>query len=134
MLLKDILVEKAEKTLDILSQVSEETRQEFEEKFDSRVYAMINANNRGYCKVLFRDEEIEFFGQLLEMKENGLGSVNRSYIWRILWSHVKSGDLKIKHFYALVGENILKEDNEDIVRFLLQKMQYCLDQGLLMSD
>ena len=60
--------------------------------------------------------------------------MNRYYIWRILWSHVRSGDLKIKFFIALVGWNVGKESNEDVIRFLLQKIQYCLDMGLLSAD
>lgn len=54
MTLKDIMVEKAEMTFDILSQVSDEQRQEFNEKFSSNVFGLVNANNRGYCKVLLR--------------------------------------------------------------------------------
>ena len=134
MTLKNILVDKAERTNDILSQVDEDQRQEFEEKFDRTVYGLINANNRGYCKVLLREEEIEFFGNLIENKHDSLDSVNRWYIWRILWSHVRSGDLKIKHFMALAGENIGRESIEDIVRFLLQKIQYCLNMGLIYAD
>ena len=63
---------------------------------------MVNANNRGYCKVLLREEELKFFGAVL--KENdSLDNVNRAYLWRILWSHVQSGDLKIKDFTTLIS-------------------------------
>ena len=37
-------------------------------------------------------------------------------------------------FIALVGENVGKESNEDVIRFLLQKIQYCLDMGLICAD
>ena len=106
MTLKNILVDNAEVTRDILSQVSEDERWDFASKFNGNVYGLVNANNRGYCKVLMREEELEFFGNLLEEHESlDTDTLNRSYVWRILWSHVQSGDVKItiKHFTSLLG-------------------------------
>jgi len=76
------------------------------------------------------EEEIEKFGENIA----SLDKVNRCYVWRIFWSHVKSGELKIKHFLAFCGERLLAEDNEDIILFLLAKLKYCIDMGFLNAD
>ena len=48
-----------------------------------------------------REEEMEFFGELIG-EGSGLDTVNRCYVWRILWSHVQSGDIKIINFVRLL--------------------------------
>ena len=58
MTLKNVLVNKAEKTCDILSQCGVKKQREFKAKFKGDIYALLNANNRGYCKVLMRENEI----------------------------------------------------------------------------
>ena len=96
MLLKDILVDKSERTEDILSQISDKERAEYAEKSaKGPVRALVNANNRGYCRVLMSLDELRFFGGVLEK----LDLVNRCYLWRILFDHVKTGVLNIEDFW-----------------------------------
>ena len=90
----------------------------------------MNANNRGYCKVLLRGEEIDFFGRLIG-EHGSLDNVNRAYMWRILWSHVQSGDLKIDKFVSMIEQTIRVESSEEIVLFLLDKLSYCIKMGFL---
>ena len=75
---------------------------------------MVNANNRGYCKVILSQEEINFFGtQLTEIES--LDSLNRAYLWRILWSHVRSGATTIKYYMDTISAGLPKELNEDVI-------------------
>ena len=52
-------------------------------------------------------------------------------MWRILWSHVKSGDLKIDKFVSMIEQTIRVESSEEIVLFLLDKLSYCIKMGFL---
>ena len=88
--LKNILVAKAERTQDILSQVSADVRTAFKSKCqgpNDKVYGLVNANNKGYCRVLMSESELIYFGQIMDE----LDTVNRCYVWRILFDHVKMG-------------------------------------------
>lgn len=50
------------------------------EKFPKAV--LINANNKGYCRVLFDESSKVFFLQNLSKVKSNL---NRSYLWRALY-------------------------------------------------
>jgi len=82
------------------------------------VFGFVNANNKGYCRVLMSQDELKFFGAGLDK----LDTVNRCYLWRILWDHVKMGQLKIEDFWQVFIEKIKKETNEEVILLLLQKI------------
>lgn len=84
-MLEGIRVDKAQITDDILAQVSPEVKQEFLSKFKGQLYAFPNANNRGYCRVIMSPDQLLFFASILDKLDN----VNRSYMWRVLFDHVK---------------------------------------------
>ena len=76
--------------------------------------------------MILSEEEIEFFGtQLMEMES--LDFLNRSYLWRILWSHVRSCATTIEYFTDTLSIGLLKEPNEYVIMFLLEKLLYCLN-------
>ena len=63
------MVEKTQRTSDILSQAPEEIRAEFSKRMNmngNKVYGHVNSNNRGYCRVLMSEEELRFFGTILD--------------------------------------------------------------------
>mmetsp|Transcript_29662 Transcript_29662/g.39433 ORF Transcript_29662/g.39433 Transcript_29662/m.39433 type:complete len:171 (+) Transcript_29662:1750-2262(+) len=133
MLLKDVIIAKAERTEDILSQMSEQQRAEFASKLaqsGSKVYSLLNANNRGYCRVLMSTDELRFFGSVLDK----LNTVNRCYMWRILFDHVKMGSLKIDDFWQVLLAKFRAETNEEVVLLLLDKIHWLLHSGFIDAD
>lgn len=127
MMLKNIMVNKGLRTEDILNQVSEKTREEFKTKFEGSVKAFVNANNKGYCQVQMSEDELRFFGDILDK----LDTVNRCYLWRILWSHVKRGRLTIDDYMSIFINKFSNESNEDVVLFLLDKVSWLVSLGLI---
>ena len=131
--LKNIMVEKAERTQDILSQVSAEIRTAFKTKCqgpNDKVYGLVNANNKGYCRVLMSEQELIYFGQIMDQ----LDTVNRCYVWRILFDHVKMGQLKIENFWSIFFDKIKSETNEEVVLYLLQKISWLKTTGFIDSS
>ena len=68
------------------------------------------------------------------MELDSLDNLNREYVWRILWSHVRSGDATIKYFTDILSESLGKENNEDVIIFLLGRLSYCLSMGFFYGD
>ena len=91
---------------------------------------MVNANNKGYARVLMTEEELRFFGNELEK----LDAVNRCYMWFILFDHVKMGMLSIEDFWHVVLTKFREETNEDVVLFLLEKISWLLRCGFIDAD
>lgn len=50
-------------------------------------------------------QEIEFFGASL-MELSNLDSINRSYVWRIIDSHVRGGDATFDHFATIIKNSL----------------------------
>lgn len=72
-------------------------------------------------------EELRFFGGILDKFE----TLNRCYIWRLLWSHVKRGVLRIDEYLSIFLKKLGKESNEDAVLFLLNKINWLVSMGLI---
>lgn len=47
---------------------------------------LVNANNKGYCRVVFEKESLHYFLEHLNLIESDL---NRTYIWRTLTDNMK---------------------------------------------
>ena len=87
LLLENILVAPAEVTEDILSQQSASIRTRFNELFSTNtdpIIAMVNANNKGYCRALLDQHSLDFFVENLSQ----IDPLNRVYLWKILFDHV----------------------------------------------
>lgn len=73
------------------------------------------------------EDELRFFGDILDK----LDTVNRCYLWRILWSHVKRGRLTIDDYMSIFINKFSNESNEDVVLFLLDKVSWLVSLGLI---
>lgn len=72
-------------------------------------YVLCNVNDEAYTQVNLSAELIQKFiaGDLCKIKD----SINRIIVWRSLISMVKNLEIKSTEFFAIVVNNILKEDD-----------------------
>ena len=73
--------------MDILGQAGPEARAKFAallQETEGKVHALVNANNKGFCRALLDQDSLDFFCEFL----GEVDTVNRCYLWRILFDHV----------------------------------------------
>ena len=78
-------------------------------------------------------QEIEFFGASL-MELSNLDSINRSYVWRIIDSHVRGGDATFDHFATIIKNSLAQETEEPVILFLLSQIVDLLNKGFIYGD
>lgn len=84
---------------------------------------LVNANNKGYCRVVLDSESLAFFLQNLSSIDDDL---NRNYVWRILCDNLKIKVLKPQEFIQCVIDHIGKETEENTMMVVLQQVQWVL--------
>lgn len=63
-----------------------------------------------------------------------LNTVNRCYMWRILFDHVRMGHLKIDDFWRVFIRFFKDEKNEDLTIYLLNKIKWLVEVGFIDSE
>ena len=85
--LPNISVKKAQRTDSVLSEVSQETKKALEDlyfeamKGSKKIACLVNANNKGYCRVKLNKDHIKYFKEI----QYQLDTMNRCYLQRILY-------------------------------------------------
>ena len=77
---------------------------------------LVNANNKGYCRVVLDPESLKFFLQNLSMIEDDL---NRNYVWRILCDNLKIKIVTPDEFIQCVNDHLIKETEENTMMVVL---------------
>ena len=72
-------------------------------------------------------EELNFFGGHI----NELDNLNRRYLWKILYDHVKLGMMKIEDFWKVLIDNLRDEQTEEIVLILLGRVHWLVTNGFI---
>jgi hypothetical protein len=84
---------------------------------------LINANNKGYCRVIFNVESKAFFlKNLSEIKDD----INRCNVWRILCDNMKIGNISGEELINCVCEHIIPETEEYTLPVVLSTVQWVL--------
>ena len=78
---------------------------------------MVNANNKGYCRVVLDKISLKFFLENLSKIEDDL---NRNYIWRILCDNLKIKNVTPDEFIQCVNDHLIKETEENTMMVVLQ--------------
>lgn len=84
---------------------------------------LINANNKGYGRIVMDENSIRFFCQNLSKIQN---TVNRSLIWRALPDQMLLLRLKPIEFMECIIKNIGAETQDLILPFILEQMHFLL--------
>ncbi len=87
------------------------------------VAVLVNANNKGYCRVVLDQQSMDFFLANLSKIEN---SSNRSYLWRILADQVVLLRMKPIQYLECVFAHMPKETDGFILPFIIEKAKYML--------
>ena len=98
-----------------------------EDEEEIKVVAMVNANCKGYCRVLLDQTSIEFFLENLSQVD----TVNRCYLWRILFDHVRLLKISPMDYITAVQSHLLNEPEGQIVTFILEKVCWIVEHGLV---
>jgi len=88
---------------------------------------MVNANNKGYCLALLDQPSVDFFCENL----SSVDTVNRCYLWRILFDHVGLLSLSPMEFITTVQSHLLDESEGQIVPYILEKVCWIVEHDLL---
>jgi hypothetical protein len=131
--LKGIMIEKSAETKDILTQVSAEQKDEAEKLIkawkanpkNSKLGCLANANNRGYCRVIFTESDIDYFSHHIMQ----LPTINRCYAWRILFDQVKVGSMSPAEYLSLVA--VVLKDEEKEAPTILENVCFIADNCLI---
>lgn len=96
----------------------------------SKIALLVNANNKGYCRVVLQKEDMNQFAEML----SDVDTLNRCYLWRILYDQVRLKALKPINFIDIVCKNILLEQEEKMLPYILGRVNYIVDYGLIAKD
>jgi len=88
---------------------------------------MVNANNKGYCRVLLDQASLDFFVEYL----SEIDPVNRCYLWRILFDHVTLLKLAPIEFIQAVNSHLGNESEGQIVPFILERVCWIFEHKLI---
>ena len=70
---------------------------------------LVNANNKGYCRVIFDADSINFFTKNVSMIKD---DVNRSNIWRILCDNMRLNIISGQDLLKCVITHLESEEEE----------------------
>ena len=126
-----------ELTEDILAGQSADVQSKFAEMFGGaqededgepiRVISLVNANCKGYCRVKLDRHSAEYFQEHL----SSIDTVNRCYLWRILFDHVRLLKISPQDFLTAVNAHLLQESETQIIEFIIEKVNWIVDNGLV---
>jgi|LauGreDrversion4_2_1035121.scaffolds.fasta_scaffold76921_2 hypothetical protein len=84
---------------------------------------LINANNKGYCRVIFDEESKTFFlGNVSKIEDD----INRCNVWRIICDNMKLGLISGEEVINCVCEHIIPESEEFTLPVVLSSVQWIL--------
>jgi hypothetical protein len=84
---------------------------------------LINANNKGYCRVILDEESKTFFlDSLSEIKDD----INRCNVWRIICDNMKLGLISGEDVINCVSKHIIPESEEYTLPVVLASVQWIL--------
>ena len=84
---------------------------------------LLNANNKGYCRVTLDKDSRNFFLEHLQKCQDDL---NRSNIWRIICDNMKMGLVSAQEFIKCFNDHILAENEEYTLPVVLASLQWIL--------
>lgn len=70
-----------------------------------KVVAMVDANCKGYCRVILDQDSLEFFLENL----NIVDTLNRCYLWQILFDHVHMLKISPMDYLTAVNTHLMDE-------------------------
>lgn len=71
------------------------------------VAVLPNSSNKGYCRVVLDHASIEHF--VAHFMESHVNTYNRTYLWRILFDHIKMKKMHPNKFLEIVITNLIHE-------------------------
>lgn len=84
---------------------------------------LLNANNKGYCRVtLDKDSKNFFLGNLSKCQDD----INRSNIWRIICDNMKMGLITGAEVIECFNKHIISETEEYTLPVILATIQWIL--------
>jgi hypothetical protein len=126
LVLENVRVKAAEVTVDIVSQFSEAIQKKVGE-LGENLAVLVNANNKGYCRTQLDDRSINYFAENLQHIDH---TVNRCYLWRILYDHVRTCKLPPMMYIEIACMHLKAEKESQIIPFILEQCAYILDKDL----
>ena len=82
---------------------------------------LLNANNKGYCRVVLDQSSVAFFTEhLSKIKDD----VNRCNVWRILCDNMRLGVITPQTLLECVIKHIVPEEEEYTLPIILQAVQW----------
>eukprot|EP00347_Sterkiella_histriomuscorum_P001356 403372348 len=85
---------------------------------------LLNANNKGYCRVILDHQSQQFFLNNLSMIQS---KVNRGYIWKKLFDQVRNKLLQPQDYLECLFTHFLNEDSEVMIPMILAETNHILN-------
>lgn len=84
----------------------------------------MNSGIKGYARVNLDEQSIRMLQSKIGTIENQL---DRTYFWSILFDNIKLGNMNPKKFVEMFINEIMNEDEQQTLQFLIDKTNYIME-------